>query len=56
MPIDVETFGSLCARWEDIKLRSVREMDPHGEIFEGVHFRSARFSSWLAQEDIAWPG
>ena len=45
----------LFAGWEGLKEHLVFELDPQGEIFEGVHFREARFASWLANQGIAWP-
>jgi hypothetical protein len=54
VPIDVETFGRLRDRWEEIKGEIVRADDRFG-LFDGVSFKEGRLNAFLAQRGLWWP-
>ena len=55
VPIDVPLLNRLRANWESIKLGLVEAVDADFGVYEGGHFRAARFANYLAAHNIPWP-
>ena len=54
VPIDMETFPALRARWGDIQDDLIRRMDKWG-IWDGRSFKTERFAAFLSANKISWP-
>jgi hypothetical protein len=55
VPIDVPTLRLLSAHWDRLLAQLVADVDVDFAVFEGTHFREARFERWLAEAGLAWP-
>lgn len=55
VPIDTQSHQLMNRKWESIKERLVKKIDPKEEIYEGNTFKLERFSHWLVKNGIPWP-
>jgi hypothetical protein len=55
VPIDMPMLARLRAGWESIKAALVTEIDSRYGVFDGLSFRTERFTAWLARAGIPWP-
>lgn len=55
VPIDMETLSRLKRSWGDLVQHLVHKVDPNGDVFEGISFRTERFARYLVKHDLAWP-
>jgi len=55
VPIDLASYTTLRARWDDIKDRLVRAIDSEYGVYEGTSFKAKRFEQWLISNEIPWP-
>jgi hypothetical protein len=55
VPVDTATLALLDEHWETLQEDMVAEVDADFGVFEGIHFRAARFARWLARHGIDWP-
>jgi DNA polymerase family A len=55
IPIDVGTLEKLRARWDEIKLGLIEDVDRQYGVFEDATFKAGLFASWLANEGMEWP-
>jgi DNA polymerase I len=55
VPIDVEVLDRLRARWEEIQLRVIEQIDGQYGVFDGTTFKVDRWESWLVDNGIPWP-
>ncbi len=54
VPIDMEAFKQLDARWDDIKLAVIAETDRHG-LYDGTRFREDRLGNMINERGLMWP-
>jgi hypothetical protein len=54
-PVDSQKLALLDEHWEWMRLEMIRVVDADFGIFEGTHFRVARFARWLRRQGIPWP-
>lgn len=55
VPIDVELLEKLLARWSDLRLGLIAEIDKDYGVYDGTTFKQDKFEAWLAKNDIPWP-
>jgi hypothetical protein len=55
VPIDAALHGALVEQWIPIKRTLIEEVDASYRVYEGTTFRSTRFLSYLAAQEIPWP-
>jgi hypothetical protein len=55
IPVDVPLFDHLRDHLGSLERAFVARLDPVLDVYEGVHFRQARFLGWLAQKGYSWP-
>jgi DNA polymerase I len=55
VPIDVQTFDLLKARWNDVQEALIREIDSDFDVYDGRTFKADRFASWLTKTGTPWP-
>src|SRR5262249_45750749 len=55
IPVDGRTLARLSEHWEDLQHEMIVHVDADFGVYEGTHFREARFYNWLARRRIPWP-
>jgi hypothetical protein len=55
IPVDVPMFGHLQAHLDRLAEQFVEGLDPSLDLYDGTHFREAKFLDWLEQRGYAWP-
>jgi DNA polymerase I len=55
IPIDTMMHRLFVMEWDRIKERLVKAIDRHYGVYEGLTFKSGRFSRWLHSNNIPWP-
>jgi hypothetical protein len=55
IPIDTMMHRLFVMEWNRIKTRLVGTIDRHYGVYDGLTFKSGRFSRWLNSRDIPWP-
>jgi hypothetical protein len=55
IPVDTQTLALLNEYWEPLQREMIGVVDADFGVFEGTHFRAARFARWLARNGIPWP-
>ncbi len=55
VPIDAVALDRLRAAWDGIKAELVRRVDINFGVFEGITFKTDRFTTYLDRAGIAWP-
>jgi len=54
IPIDVDTYHSLCKNWDLIKAELINQIDKDYGVYEKSTFKEARFEKYLLQHRIVW--
>jgi len=55
VPIDMRAYATLGERWSAIQDRLIERIDRDYRVFEGRTFKAARWTQWLAKNNIPWP-
>ena len=55
VPIDARAYTRLRTHWDHILDRLIERIDADYGVFEGRTFRTQRFASFLAANDLPWP-
>jgi hypothetical protein len=55
IPLDVPVLTRLRGAWDGIKDLLIDRVPGARELYEGTHFRSARFAAWLEAQGLPWP-
>ena len=55
VPVDLAALDQLRQHWEALQEKLVARIDAGRGIYEGTHFRSERWATYLAQQNIPWP-
>jgi hypothetical protein len=55
IPIDVPMYDHLRANLDRVARELIAALDPSIDVYEGPHFRMARFLDWLARRGYDWP-
>jgi DNA polymerase-1 len=55
IPVDVPTLKELEAKWDNLLLALIAEVDREYHIYDGVTFKFDRFSDYLSRQRITWP-
>lgn len=54
-PIDTDILSRLNVHWDEIRQAIVTEVDKDYGVYDGLTFKTDRFLSWLANNDLTWP-
>jgi DNA polymerase I len=55
IPIDTATLALLHQRWSEIQDHLIAEIDADYGVYDGRAFRTDRFASFLAKNNVPWP-
>lgn len=55
VPLDTGTLEALKAGWQGIQRGLIDALDAEFGVYEGTHFKVARFERYLVAQEIAWP-
>lgn len=55
IPIDLEMHEALTESWEVTRWRLVADMDKEFGVYDGLRFKTGRFSELLRRRKIPWP-
>jgi hypothetical protein len=55
IPLDVPMFDHLRTHLDQLSRQFISDLDPSIAVYDGTHFREARFLDWLALRGYRWP-
>jgi hypothetical protein len=55
IPLDVPMFDHLRSNLDRLMREFIAGLDPSIDVYDGSHFREARFLDWLARRGYRWP-
>jgi DNA polymerase I-like protein with 3'-5' exonuclease and polymerase domains len=55
IPVDTALLGDLLARWRNLQLSLVEEVDREYGVHEGCAFKFAKFEALIQRLGVAWP-
>lgn len=55
IPVDALMLHDLEKQWPGIQTRLIQRVDANYQVFDGLTFKSDRFSRYLVSNGIAWP-
>jgi hypothetical protein len=55
IPLDVPMFDHLRSNLNRLSREFIAGLDPSIDVYDGSHFREARFLDWLARREYRWP-
>jgi hypothetical protein len=55
IPIDVPMFDHLRSNLDQLSQEFISGLDPSIDVYDGSHFREARFLDWLDRRGYRWP-
>jgi hypothetical protein len=55
VPMDTEAYQTLAESWGQIQDRLIEHIDADYDVYDGRTFRTKRFATFLATNDIPWP-
>lgn len=54
IPIDLNTYSSLCLHWDLIKAELIHQIDLDYGVYENGVFKEVRFEAYLLKNNIVW--
>jgi hypothetical protein len=57
VPVDAELYGRMVEHWSELQARAIDRVNETIPVYDGSHFRTAKFESWLRERgrDKQWP-